>query len=412
MGLMATSSAPRLVPAIQPKVEQMQADRYARQQQIEWWDQARLRKAHVLVAGVGALGNEVLKNLALLGVGHLLLVDADRIETSNLSRTVLFNEHDVGQPKVAAAAAALAQINPETTVTTIDGDLFYDVGLGYYCHCDVVIGCLDNLAARSQVGRSCGLAGIPYLDGGMWSLGGEVRWFAAEDGPCFDCTLSADHRERAGERRSCTGFRLVEAGEVEQASTVATTASIIGGILAQEAVKWLCGYPVTMGRAIVYNGQALTLHRATLTRNPNCAFEHSPYQGVITLADHVASLTARQLLVRAQADLEAESQLDPVATRDVEGREPLHVELGRDFLIALHCRGCGRSQPINRLWGKVAEDEQSCPDCGIIRDPEVIRALNATDPYSDRPLAELGVPPREVLAVHTPTRMLLYELAG
>src|SRR5690348_14656367 len=78
------------------KVLKMASDRYARQQLIEWWNQERLRNARVLVAGVGALGNEVLKNLALVGVGHLLLIDFDRVEYSNLSRTVLFRENDVG----------------------------------------------------------------------------------------------------------------------------------------------------------------------------------------------------------------------------------------------------------------------------------------------------------------------------
>ena len=273
----------------------MTSDRYARQQMIEWWDQERLRNARVLVAGAGALGNEVLKNLALVGVGHLFVIDFDHIEASNLSRTTLFRESDIGRPKVEVAAETLAHLNPDVTVQTIHGNLFYDVGLGYYRHCDLAIGCLDNLAARSQVGRSCGLADIPYLDGGMWSLGGEARWFFAHNGPCFDCTLSIDDLERADERRSCSGFRP-DWDETEQASTVATTASIIGGLLAQEAIKRLCGYPVLAGKAIVYNGQALTLYRTELTRNPDCLFSHTPYQNVIELSEAAATLTPRRLL--------------------------------------------------------------------------------------------------------------------
>src|SRR5262245_48450748 len=96
-----TNSVPKPAPLIRRRARQMRSDRYARQQLIEWWDQERLRNARVLVAGAGALGNEVSKNLALLGVGHLLLVDADRVEHSNLSRTVLFQDHDVGRSKVA-----------------------------------------------------------------------------------------------------------------------------------------------------------------------------------------------------------------------------------------------------------------------------------------------------------------------
>ena len=282
----------------------MNGDRYARQRMITGWDQQRLASARVLVAGAGALGNEALKNLALMGVGNLLLVDFDRVELSNLSRTALFTAADIGRPKVEAAAQSLQRMNPDVAVHTIFGDLFYDVGLGQYRHSDLVIGCLDNLAARSQVGLNCNLAGVPYLDGGMWSMGGEVRWFFAGDGPCFNCTLSPEDQARAGERRSCTGFQMnEEPGEARLTPTVATTAAIIGGMLAQEAVKWLSGFPVAKGKAIVYNGQALRLHQSELSRNRDCPVSHTPYPDVIELPGQAEEVTPNQIFaaVRQQA---------------------------------------------------------------------------------------------------------------
>jgi adenylyltransferase/sulfurtransferase len=383
----------------------MTADRYARQQLIEWWDQERLRNARVLVAGAGALGNEVLKNLALVGVGHLLVIDFDHVEASNLSRTTLFRESDIGRSKVEVAAETLARLNPEVTVQTINGNLFYDVGLGYYRHSDLAIGCLDNLAARSQVGRSCGLADIPYLDGGMWSLGGEARWFFAQNGPCFDCTLSIDDIERADERRSRPDWQ-----ETEQASTVATTASIIGGLLAQEAIKWLCGYPIMAGKAIVYNGQALTLHRTELTRNPDCTFSHLPYQSVIELSEDIATLTPRQLLEMGRRELEHQGPLENSLPATISPDPNVFLELGRDFLLALQCPNCGQHQEINQHWGQVPERERACPSCGTARRAEVIRAIDESSPYIDRSLSDLGVPHREVLAVHTSGRLVLYEI--
>lgn len=377
-----------------------ETDRYARQRLIEWWDQDRLRAARILVAGAGALGNELVKNLALLGVGHLLLIDFDHVEHSNLSRTVLFTEADVGRSKVEAAARAAARLNSEVTVQPLNGDLFYEVGLGRYRHSDLAIGCLDSLAARSQVGLSCVLAGIPYLDGGMWSLGGEVRWFTAGDGPCFDCTLTPGDRARADERRSCSGFRHLAWEEAERMPTVATTAAIIGGLLAQEAAKWLCGYPTPAGKAIVYNGQSLTMHRAELARNPACPSSHTPYEGVIELPHRAAELTAARLLGRAQTDLGRPAE------------EGLWLELGRDFLLAFHCPACGRRQPVNRLWGRTLEDEQRCPHCGAIRRAETIRAVEPDSPHAARPLSRLGVPPGEVLAVRSRNGLLLYELTA
>lgn len=375
----------------------MKPDRYARQRMIAWWRQDRLSTATVLVAGVGALGNEVAKNLALLGVGRLVLVDFDRVEPSNLSRAVLFDDHSVGAPKVKAAAAALARLNPEVAVQTIEGDVFHDVGLGWYRHSQLAIGCLDNLAARSQVGLSCALAGIPHLDGGMWALGGEVRWFNSGEGPCFDCTLAPDDWQRATERRSCSGFASSDPSEPAGAPTLATTAAIVGGLLAQEAAKWLCGQPVPMGKALVYNGQALTLHRAELTRNPACRSSHQSYQAVESLPVKAAETTPRALLELA---------------RNGSPKEGFSLELGRDFLLALHCPNCGRHDEINRLWAKVPETERTCPHCGTTRQGETIHTIEPDTPWADRSLATLGVPPTEVLAVSTPAGLRFYELSG
>ena len=79
-------------------------DRYSRLRLISWWRQERLATAKVLVVGAGALGNEVIKNLALLGVGTTYLIDLDAIEASNLSRSVLFRAEDAGRPKAEVAA--------------------------------------------------------------------------------------------------------------------------------------------------------------------------------------------------------------------------------------------------------------------------------------------------------------------
>ena len=380
-------------------------DRYARQRMIEWWDQDRLGGARVLVAGAGALGNEVLKNLALLGVGNLLVIDFDRIEYSNLSRAVLFNEADMGRSKVEVAVEALARLNPDVTVRFIDGDIFYDAGLGHYRHSDLAIGCLDSLGARSQAGLCCVLAGIPYLDGGMWSMGGEVRWFTAGDGPCFDCTLSPGDLARADERRSCSGFSDPEWGKLEQAPTVISTGAIIGGILAQEAAKYLCGHPITAGKAIVYNGQALTMHRAELASNRACSSSHYPYEDVIELPRQASDLTGRELLAMAHADFDNRS-----SAMKSDNHGDFRIELGRDFLVALYCPRCREHQEINRVWAKVPETERFCPHCSGVRRAEDIRDIDESSPYIDRPLADLGIPPGEVLAVHTPEGLRFYEL--
>src|SRR4026209_2444213 len=91
-------------------------DRYERFRLIEWWNQDRLKAASVLVVGAGALGNEVAKNLALLGVGHIWIVDFDRIETTNLTRSALFRGSDVGEWKAQVLATRASEINSDCDI--------------------------------------------------------------------------------------------------------------------------------------------------------------------------------------------------------------------------------------------------------------------------------------------------------
>lgn len=373
----------------------MKVDRYDRQRRVDGWDQDALDQAHVFVAGAGALGNELLKNLALLGIGHLLVVDFDRIEHSNLSRTVLFRATDVGRSKAQVAAYAARQLNPEVDVRYVDGDLFYDVGLGFYRHADLVVGGLDNIAARAEVGMNATLAGVPFLDGGMWALGGEVRWFLPGDGPCFECTLTDADRERAHERRSCTGFRITADGDAQPRPTTASTAAIIGGVLAQEAARYLCGWEIHAGEAAVYNGLLLTMHRATLSRDPECPY-HTPYQDVVELDRRASEVTAGDLLARAEEDLSS----------------PAILELGRDFLLWFDCPRCGRQEVVNASLAQVDEERKTCPHCGATRQPEIVSQLEWEGAHLDQPLSQLGVPPGEVLVARVAERFRFYELTA
>src|SRR5580698_11229657 len=94
-------------------------DRFSRLRLISWWDQEKIARCRLLVIGAGALGNEILKNAALLGFTQVVVVDLDRIEESNLSRAVLYRSEDVGQFKADVAAAGYRSLAPDAKVHPI-----------------------------------------------------------------------------------------------------------------------------------------------------------------------------------------------------------------------------------------------------------------------------------------------------
>src|SRR4051812_13396624 len=106
-------------------------DRNARLALLDgFWDAGVVRSARIGVIGIGALGNEILKNLALLDFRDVLIIDRDVVERSNLSRSVLFRQQHDGRPKVEAATEALRDLNPDLRVTSLHADVMHDVGLG------------------------------------------------------------------------------------------------------------------------------------------------------------------------------------------------------------------------------------------------------------------------------------------
>lgn len=173
--------------------------------QLSWFKLDRLKQANVMVVGCGALGNEVLKNLVLFGVGHLVIVDFDVVESTNLTRSVLFRREDAetGRPKVLVAADRLREINPSVHILPLQGDICHDIGLGLLRQMDVVVGCVDNRWARYCLNRLCMRAGVPWVDGGIDGLEGTARVFMPGKN-CYACNLGPEALKDLSYRISCS----------------------------------------------------------------------------------------------------------------------------------------------------------------------------------------------------------------
>lgn len=204
---------------------------------LSWFKKEKVKNARVLVAGAGALGNEVVKNLALFGVGHIYVVDFDKIEISNLTRSVLFREDDAYNHsyKSEVVAKRAMEINPQIKVTPIVGNLFSEVGLGLYKSVDVIIGCLDSRIARYQLNRLAFRTGKTWIDGSIENLTGVIKVYTPGIN-CYECGLSREEFNNIMLRTGCADVVRMQSS-VGRVATTPISASIIGAMQVQEAMK-------------------------------------------------------------------------------------------------------------------------------------------------------------------------------
>jgi adenylyltransferase/sulfurtransferase len=371
-------------------------DRYSRLTAIEWWNQARLRDAKILVAGAGALGNEVLKNLALIGIGTILIVDFDTVEITNLSRSLLFRAEDISQPKALVAARRLRELNPDIRVEGIHGDVVWDVGLGALHRCDAVIGCLDNRQARLGLNRMCWKAQIPWIDGALDIMAGQVRVFMPPDGACYECSFSAEDYRDLNLRYSCQ--LLSEQGKLGGGvPTTPTGASFIAALQVQELLKLLHGRPILAGHEIEYDGWRHRYQVTELARNDNCLGHDSIcWDEVISLPGVRAdSTTAGELLQRVRADIEARA----------------YIHLDREVITGFTCPVGHRTDRRPRPQHAVASDSAQCPICGAECRIDLTHRID-DDRFRDVPLRELGIPAGHVLLGRFGQKQIYYQLSG
>lgn len=359
------------------------------------FDQRIVDSARVMVAGCGALGNEVLKNLVLLGAGHLVIVDFDIVEAGNLSRSVLFTKADADarRLKVDAAAERLKAMNPGMEVETICGDVTSDVGLGLLRQMDVVIGCVDNRWARYGINRLCMRAGIPWVDGGIEGLEGTVRVFVPGRN-CYACNLGPEGLKDMARRMGCAGIiRRQEAAG--QAPTTPIVASVIGAVEVQEAMKLLHHEALgrgeltsLCGKMFYYDGEHLTTRVMDFAAYDDDCPVHEQWGPIVesaltgeTTVGEALALTRQQLKAQeVSVNLENDCFVDYV------------VERSNDRRTEVMCAG-------RKVERRIEKDERlrGIPLSGLYQ--HEYREIGAGFPYPGLTLAQLGVPGQDVLHV-------------
>ena len=368
-------------------------------QALSWWKSETIQQAKVMVVGAGALGNEVLKNLTLLNVGHVLIVDFDHIEYSNLSRSVLFREKDTKRKALKAEVAAerIKEINSNLKVQYINGDITIDVGLGIFRRMDVIIGCLDNRLARLFLNRLCFNVGKTWIDGAIENLIGQVNVYQPPN-TCYECSLTRQDWKGIRAKLGCPDVvqRNLTFGRIP---TTPISASIVAAIQTQEALKVVCGNKKNiMLDSFYYEGMNNLVLQLAPTKLKDDCHSHVFFEEIIS------------------APLSSKSTISD--TLDWLGKylksKDFYIKLDNSVALKVASRESDKSYQITIPKLKLTEE---LLEAFQEKGNEEIYILEETDEIDfsfknpEKSLNDLGVPPLHIIRVYSSGEVYYVELS-
>ena len=376
---------------------------------LSWFKKEKVKNARVLVAGAGALGNEVVKDLALFGIGHIFVVDFDQIELSNLTRSVLFREEDAYNHayKAEIVAKRAMEINPQIKVTPIVGNLFSEVGFGIYRSVDVVIGCLDSRIARYLLNRLCMRAGKSWVDGSIENLTGVVKVYTPGVS-CYECGLSREEFNNIMLRTGCADVVRTQSS----AGRVATTpisASIIGAMQVQEAMKIIhqedgsAQFKTLQGKMLRYEGMtnSMNIYKFASWKN-NCP-AHEKWEKIIEGKNLSATMTVKEIFSELKALL---------------GVNALEINMRNNkFIDKIVSDNPEKEYEIMLPESKLDNYINNNPELRKLSyrtlfHKSYFEIIESNFPYQELSLQELGIPLYDVIEIPTNKGLYYVELSG
>ena len=376
---------------------------------LSWFKKDKVKNARVLVAGAGALGNEVVKNLALFGVGHIYVVDFDRIEISNLTRSVLFREEDVYNHsyKSEVVAKRAMEINPQIKVTPIVGNLFSEVGFGLYKSVDVVIGCLDSRIARYLLNRLSMRAGKTWIDGSIENMTGVVRVYTPGIS-CYECSLSREEFNNIMLRTGCADVVRMQ-GSAGRVATTPISASIIGAMQVQEAMKIIhlsddeqVPFKTLQGKMLRYEGLSNSVNIFKYASWKSSCPAHERWDDIIKAKDLSAEDSVEQVLVRLKDILNVNAvEINMRNNKFID--KIISDKPEKEFEIKL---------PESKLDSYITKnDELRKLSFKTIFHKCFFENIDETFPYKNMSLKDIGIPLFDVIQVSTDKGLYYVELS-
>lgn len=206
----------------------MRYDRQTMLPEIGEDGQEKLRKASVLLVGVGGLGSPIALYLTAAGIGTLGIMDSDIVSLTNLQRQVLYTETELDEVKTECAHKRLSAINSEVNIQTYPYKLTKENAEEIISKYDLVVDGCDNFPTRYLINDTCVKLGKPYVYGAIFGLQGQVSVFNHKSGKTYR-DLFPDEEEMLAMPPLSKGVMGV-------------TPAVTGSVEASEVIKLICGY--------------------------------------------------------------------------------------------------------------------------------------------------------------------------
>lgn len=240
-------------------------DRYARHFALPGFGeegQRRLKTGSVLVVGAGGLGSPLLLYLAAAGVGHIGIIDPDRVSRSNLQRQVLYTEADLGRLKVEAARERLLTLNPEVRIDIYPERFTRHNALALVAQYDVLADGADNFPTRYLSNDACVIGGKVNVHAAIFRYEGQVSVFNL---PNRDGARGVQYRDLFP-----TPPAPDAVPDCAEGGVLGVLPGIVGSIQALEVIKVLSGVGEPLaGRLLIMDATTFWVRTIPIRPNPD-----------------------------------------------------------------------------------------------------------------------------------------------
>jgi len=227
--------------------------RYVRQLPLIGNDgQHKLKRAKILIAGVGGLGSPIITYLACAGIGRIVIVDNDTVSVGNLNRQTLHWSSDVGRKKITSAQEKIRAMNPFVDVETVSCNIEEENVTGIVGDADLIVDALDNFSGRYLLNRVAIQRHIPFFHGAVRGFHGQVLTVIPDQTACLRCVFP-------------------QTPPADIPPVIGVTPGVIGAIQATEVIKYLTGKgELLRNRLLLWDGLSAEVSFLKVKKNSSC----------------------------------------------------------------------------------------------------------------------------------------------